>query len=58
MPLLGQALAGIWHSIQPGGVDEYLAWNTYEHMPERLGVPSGRWLECEGGVISGLFNEP
>src|SRR4029079_8904550 len=21
-------------------------------------VPSGRWLECEGGVISGLFNEP
>jgi hypothetical protein len=39
MPLLGQALAGIWHSIQPGGVDEYLAWNTYEHMPERLGIP-------------------
>jgi hypothetical protein len=23
-----------------------------------LRVPSGRWLECEGGVISGLFNEP
>jgi hypothetical protein len=21
-------------------------------------VPSGRWLECEGGVISGLFHKP
>src|SRR4051812_40204477 len=21
-------------------------------------VPSGRWLECEGGVISGLFSKP
>ena len=21
-------------------------------------VPSGKWLELEGGVISGLFNQP
>jgi hypothetical protein len=39
MPLLGQALVGIWHGIQSGGEDEYLAWHTYEHMPERLGIP-------------------
>ena len=39
MPLLGQALVGIWHGIQPGGEEEYLAWHTYEHMPERLGIP-------------------
>lgn len=39
MPLLGQALVGIWHGIRPGGEEEYLAWHTYEHMPERLGIP-------------------
>ncbi|WP_460448839.1 hypothetical protein [Alsobacter sp. SYSU BS001988] len=39
MPLLGQALVGIWHGVQPGHEDEYQAWHTHEHMPERLGVP-------------------
>jgi hypothetical protein len=39
MPLLGQALVGIWHGLQSGAEDEYLAWHTYEHMPERLGIP-------------------
>jgi hypothetical protein len=39
MPLLGQALVGIWHGILPGQEDAYLAWHTCEHMPERLGIP-------------------
>lgn len=39
MPLLGQALVGIWHGVQAGREDDYLAWHTTEHMPERLGIP-------------------
>ena len=39
MALHGRAFVAIWHGIQTGGEDEYRAWHTQEHMPERLGVP-------------------
>ena len=39
MSLLGRAFLGIWHGIEPEWRDEYDAWHTYEHMPERSGIP-------------------
>ena len=39
MSLHGQAFLGIWHGIKPGHERDYDDWHTYEHMPERAGVP-------------------
>jgi hypothetical protein len=39
MTLHGTAFITMWHGIQSGHENEYLAWHTREHMPERLGVP-------------------
>ena len=39
MPLQGRAFLAIWHDIAPEGEDDYNAWHTRQHMPERLGVP-------------------
>jgi len=39
MSVLGRAFLGIWHGIEPDWRDEYDAWHTYEHMPERSGIP-------------------
>ena|SRR5215217_835816 len=37
------------------GPDATTVWLYREKLAQ---VPSGRWLECEGGVISGLFSKP
>jgi hypothetical protein len=29
----------MWHDIAPESEDDYNAWHTIEHMPERLGIP-------------------
>jgi hypothetical protein len=39
MSLLGRAFLGIWHNVDVEWRDEYDAWHTREHMPERLGIP-------------------
>jgi hypothetical protein len=39
MSLLGRAFLGIWHNVEPQWRDEYDAYHTIEHMPERLGIP-------------------
>jgi hypothetical protein len=39
MSLLGRGFLGIWHNVEPSWRDEYDAWHTIEHMPERLGIP-------------------
>lgn len=39
MSLLGRAFLGIWHNIEIDWRDEYDAWHTREHMPERAGIP-------------------
>jgi hypothetical protein len=39
MSLHGQAFLGIWHGIKPGHERDFDDWHTYEHMPERTGVP-------------------
>ena len=39
MSVLGRAFLGIWHGVEPEWRDEYDAWHTYEHMPERAGIP-------------------
>lgn len=42
MSVLGRAFLGIWHGVEPEWRDEYDAWHTYEHMPERSGIPGFR----------------
>jgi hypothetical protein len=42
MPLQARALLGIWHNLMPGAEDDFDRWHTYEHMPERVGVPGFR----------------
>lgn len=39
MPLLGQGVLAIWHTITPEGESEYWRWHDREHIPERVGVP-------------------
>jgi hypothetical protein len=42
MPIHARAFLGIWHSLKPGSEREFDRWHTYEHMPERVGVPGFR----------------
>ena len=39
MPLTAQAFLAIWHDIDPAMEAEWHRWHTFEHMPERLGIP-------------------
>jgi hypothetical protein len=39
MPLLGQGVLAIWHTITPEGEADYWRWHDREHIPERVGVP-------------------
>lgn len=34
-----RAFLAIWHDIDPGMEPEWHRWHTYEHMPERVGIP-------------------
>jgi hypothetical protein len=39
MALSGKAFIAMFHDLKQGFEQEFEAWHTYEHMPERLGVP-------------------
>ncbi len=39
MALQGSAFITMWHDIDPPMLDEFNAWHTHEHMPERVGIP-------------------
>lgn len=34
-----RAFLAIWHDIDPAMEPEWHRWHTYEHMPERVGIP-------------------
>jgi hypothetical protein len=42
MPLQARAFMGIWHNLKPGTERDFDRWHTYDHMPERVGVPGFR----------------
>jgi hypothetical protein len=42
MGLHARAFMGIWHNLEPGTEQDFDRWHTYEHMPERVGVPGFR----------------
>ena len=42
MPLNARAFLAIWHNLEPGTERDFDRWHTYEHMPERVGVPGFR----------------
>lgn len=52
MALSGDGFLAMWMDIDPDYEDAFLTWNTFEHMPERLGVTgflSGRrYLRLDG----------
>ncbi|WP_051005036.1 DUF4286 family protein [Blastococcus saxobsidens] len=37
--LLGQGVLAIWCDMAPESDDQFNAWYTHEHLPERVGVP-------------------
>ena len=39
MPLQGTSFLAIWNDVAPQAEDEWDAWHTEEHMPERVRVP-------------------
>jgi hypothetical protein len=39
VPLLGQGVLAIWHTIAPEAEADYWRWHDREHIPERVGVP-------------------
>ena len=52
MAFLGTGTLMIWCGIAPGTEDDYSAWHSRQHMPERLSVPGflrgRRWVGVEG----------
>ena len=50
--MLGRAAVAMWWDITPGMQAEFEDWHTYEHMPERLGIPGflrgSRWIALSG----------
>lgn len=42
MPLKSSAFLAIWHDIDPAFEADWHRWHTFEHMPERVGVPGFR----------------
>jgi hypothetical protein len=45
MPLRGSAFLALWNDFDPARQAEYECWHTFEHVPERVGIPgflSGR----------------
>ncbi|MEJ8570004.1 hypothetical protein [Microbaculum marinum] len=52
MSLAGEGAVVIWHDIAPEGLQDFYAWHTQEHMPERVGIPGfarGRRYIAEHG---------
>ncbi len=39
MALMGRAVLAIWNGIAEEAEDDFIAWHTREHMPERIGLP-------------------
>lgn len=39
MALLGKGVLANWHDLPDDGHDDFNAWHTHEHIPERVGVP-------------------
>jgi len=39
MPLEGSVFLALWNDFDPARDDEYECWHTFEHVPERVGVP-------------------
>jgi hypothetical protein len=35
----GSAFLALWNDFDPGRDSEYNAWHTFEHVPERVGIP-------------------
>jgi hypothetical protein len=42
MSLQGTGFITMWHDVEPTSLDEWHAWHTHEHMPERVGIPGFR----------------
>lgn len=54
MPLIGNAALLLAFDVEPGAVDEHDYWHTFEHLPERMGVPGfhrgTRWVAAAGSA--------
>ena len=50
--MLGAAAVAIWCDVDLKIKDEFDAWHTHEHMPERLAIPGflrgSRWVSVDG----------
>jgi hypothetical protein len=45
LPLRGSGFLALWNDFDPAREAEYECWHTFEHVPERVGIPgflSGR----------------
>jgi hypothetical protein len=52
MALLGNAILAVWNEVEPDAEDDFNAWYSREHIPERLMVPGlnrGRRYRAEAG---------
>ena len=39
MPPANHAFLALWNDVVPARIAEYDAWHTFEHVPERVGIP-------------------
>ena len=57
MALLGNAAVAMWWDILPAQREEFQAWHSREHFPERMGIDGflrgSRWTHVDGG--NGFF---
>ena len=54
MALLGKAAVAMWWDILPAQREEFQAWHSREHFPERMGIDGflrgSRWTHVDGGT--------
>lgn len=54
MSLLGNAAVAMWWDILPLQREEFQAWHSREHFPERMGIEGflrgSRWTNIDGGT--------
>lgn len=50
MSLLGEGVVLVWCDIDDAAHDEHEAWHSYQHMPERIGIPG--FLRARRGITT------
>ena len=52
MTLKGTGFLALWNDFDPEREAEYECWHTFEHVPERVGIPGFEQQRARTAAIS------